>query len=131
MNFSSSILADSDVDLPKIIFGVIFFLIWVLSAVVSWVNKKQQEAKRQRAREEMERSIRYGQQQQPSPQRQRVNRPGDRPAQRRIAEGIAQRFPDVLLPPSPPRVPPLPPPLPQQQRRPVPPPPPKPVRRTP
>jgi hypothetical protein len=115
------ILADSDVNWPKIIFGIIFVIIWGISALVSWINKLQQEAKRRQVREQLERSAgRMPQQQQRQQPRQPV----------RIAEGLAQRFPDVLLPPAPMPPPPLP-----QQRRPMPPPrlpvPPKPVRRAP
>lgn len=108
-----SILAQEDSNLPKIIFGLIFFIIWVLSAVVSWVNKKQQEAKRQRVREELERGARY-RQQPPAPPPRPPAPQQRRPAPQRIAEGIAQRFPDVMLPPAPP-------PMPPQQRRPAPP----------
>ena len=115
------ILAETETDLPKIIFGLIFFIIWALSAFVSWMNKQQQEARRQRIREEIERAARYG-----GPQPARAPTPPTPPTPprrpQRIAEGIAQRYPDVLLPPAPP---PLPPPMPQapppQQRRPVPP----------
>jgi hypothetical protein len=116
----ASILAATESDLPKIIFGLIFFVIWALSALVSWLNKKQQEAKRERVRQEIERATRRGA---PQPVRQQPQRRRE-PA--RIAEGIAQRFPDVLLPPSPPSPPPR---IPQsQERRPVPP---TPVRRPP
>lgn len=109
MNGSVHILAEVEIS-PKLIFGLIFFVIWVLSALVSWLNKKQQEARRQRMREELERRSRYAQTP-PPPPRQR--------APQRISEGIAQRFPDVLLPPSPPPAPPPPPP----HRRPAPAPP--------
>ncbi len=105
------ILAETEIDLPKIIFGLIFFIIWALSAFVSWLNKKQQEAKR-RAAQARDRMLAQGS--------AVLHR--ERPAPPRIAEGIAQRFPDVLLPPAPPPIP--------QQRRPVPPAPP-PVRRAP
>jgi len=117
------ILADSDVNWPKIIFGIIFVIIWGISALVSWINKLQQEAKRRQVRQQLERSAgRMPQQQQQ--QRQQPRQPV------RIAEGLAKRFPDVLLPPAPMPPPPLP-----QQRRPMPPPrvplPPKPARRAP
>jgi len=101
------ILAADD-QTPKVVFAIAIFVIWGISALISWVNKQQQEAKRRQVRQELERASRYRQQQQPIPQ----------PTQRRvprIAEGLAQRFPDVLLPPNP-----APPPLPQQ-RRPMPP----------
>jgi hypothetical protein len=118
------------VNWPKIIFGAIFLIIWAISAFVSWINKQQQEAKRRRVREELEGvSQRVG-----AAMRQAQRRPPPMPPPRqpqRIAEGLAQRFPDVLLPPAP--LPP--PPIPQQQRRPMPVPrqtmPPKPVRRAP
>ena len=101
------ILAQDGDDVAKIIFGVFFALIWALSALASWVNKKQQEARRQRTREQMARM--------PAP-------PAPPPMPRRIAEGLAQRHPEVLRPPMP--APPPPPPIRQQprQRVPVPPP---------
>ena len=100
-----NILADSDVNWPKLIFGAIFLIIWALSAFVSWINKQQQEAKRQRVRQELEGTVRRTVARMPQQMQQRIPP--------RIAEGLAQRFPDVLLPPAPP--PPIP-----QQRRPVP-----------
>lgn len=100
------ILADSDVNWPKLIFGAIFLIIWAISAFVSWINKQQQEAKRRRVREELEGTARRTQMQMRQQMRERAIPP-------RIAEGLAQRFPDVLLPPAPP--PPIP-----QPRRPVP-----------
>src|SRR5688572_8255569 len=100
MLWPTFILAESEINLPKVIFGLIFLAIWGLSAIVSWVNKKQQEAKRQRVREELERSARM------TPRT--VNRPVQRPPPRRIAEGIAQRFPEVLQPPRPAPPPPVP-----------------------
>ena len=116
MNALPHMLAQAETDLPKIIFGLIFFIIWALSAFVSWMNKKQQEARRQRVREELERAARYGGPQ-PTPAR---TPPAPRRPQR-ISEGIAQRYPDVLLPPAPPPLPPPVPHVPQPQRRPVPP----------
>jgi hypothetical protein len=113
VNALSHILAETEIDLPKIIFGLIFFIIWIVSAFVSWLNKKQQEAK-QRAAQARDRLL--GQTPAPhKPQRKR-------PARARLPEGIAQRFPEVLLAPMP-----APAPMPQQ-RRPIPPLP-KPARR--
>jgi len=102
-----NILAESDVNWPKLIFGAIFLIIWAISAFVSWINKQQQEAKRRRVRQELEGTARRTQVQ----MRQQMREQGIPP---RIAEGLAQRFPDVLLPPAPP------PPIPEQQRRPMP-----------
>ncbi|HEV2296639.1 MAG TPA: hypothetical protein VGR35_22540 [Tepidisphaeraceae bacterium] len=121
MNDLPNILAQEGSDLPKYIFGLIFFVIWVLSAFVSWINKRQQEAKRQRLREELERASRYGRTPAPEPPPT-----PPRPAPQRISEGIAQRFPEVMLPPAPPPMRQQPPP---QQRRPIPPKPQQSVRR--
>ena len=87
----SFILAQDDDDVAKIIFGAIAALIWAVSAFVSWANKKTQEAKR-RAQEDMMRRAA----QQPSPSRPA---PVPRPPPR-IAQGIATRHPEVLLPPA-------------------------------
>jgi hypothetical protein len=117
-----SILAEGDFEIPpKLIFGLIFLIIWGISAVVSWLNKQQQQARRRRVQLELEQAQRYGRTSAPQPQPP----PARRPAPPRIAEGIAQRFPDVLLPPAPP-------PIPQQRRqRPAPLPPPQPARPAP
>ncbi len=107
------ILAETEINLPKILFGLIFLTIWVISGIVSALNKRQQEARRRQVREELERSA------QRAPRQPQVRPPPP------IAEGLRQRFPDVLLPPAP-----LP--LPQQPRRSAPrqPVPPPPARRT-
>jgi hypothetical protein len=107
LNTIPHILADDDVNWPKLIFGAIFLIIWAISAFVSWINKQQQEAKRRRVREELEGTARRTQMQMRQQMREQRIPP-------RIAEGLAQRFPDVLLPPAPP------PPIPQQLRRPMP-----------
>ena len=128
-------LAEMEIS-PKFIFGMIFLFIWLVSAFVSWVNKQQQQLRQRRLRLEAEQAARIGRgpppppppppvRRQPMPQAPAATR---RPPQR-IAEGIAQRFPDVLLPPAPPPIPqqqqrqrpapPPPPPRPAQQRRPA------------
>ena len=118
-----SILAQVDIEInPKLIFGIIFLIIWGISAVVSWLNKQQQQARRRRIELEMEQAQRIGRMVNRPPPAPPQPAPVRRPAPQRISEGIAQRFPDVLLPPAPP-------PVPQQQRpRPVPLPPPQPPR---
>jgi hypothetical protein len=123
-------LAEMEIS-PKFIFGMIFLFIWLVSAFVSWVNKQQQQLRQRQLRLEAEQAARIGRRPSPPPQpvlrhQQPMSQapvPPRRPSQR-IAEGIAQRFPDVLLPPAP-----LPPPIPQQQQRqrPAPPPPPRPA----
>jgi hypothetical protein len=119
------ILAEMEIS-PKFIFGMIFLFIWLVSAFVSWVNKQQQQARQRRLRLEAEVAARIGHRPTPPPPLARQQPMPQAPASarrppQRIAEGIAQRFPDVLLPPAPP-------PIPQQQRqRPAPPPPPRPA----
>ena len=119
-----SVLAADDEDVGKLIFGAIAALIWGISALVSWANKKQQEAKR-RAQEDMMR--RAASRPPPVPQQQPMSPAA---ARQRIAEGIAARYPDVLLPPAqhPARQRPRPVPPPVPQMRPIPQPP-KPKRR--
>ena len=111
-----SILAQVDIEIsPRLIFGIIFLIIWGISAVVSWLNKQQQQARRRRMELEMEQAQRIGRMANRAPPQPP---PVRRPAPQRISEGIAQRFPDVLLPPAPP-------PIPQQRQRPAPMPPPQ------
>lgn len=50
------ILADTETDYTKVIFGAVFFLIWIVSAIVSTIAKKQEEQRRKRVREQLERS---------------------------------------------------------------------------
>src|SRR5687768_3936842 len=115
------ILADDGDVAAKLIFGVIAVIIWGVSALASWMNKQQQEAKRKRIRDTME----------PIPQRSPpladmrrhpiVTPP---PTPRQIAEGLAYRHPEVLRRPVPtpsmrPRpiiAPPLPRPVPSRPR---------------
>src|SRR2546422_7121649 len=74
---------------PILIFVGILLVIWTLSAVASWVNKQNDAQRRQRVREQMARAGLT-----PTPPRQ--------PPPLRINPAIAERFPDVLLPPRPP-----------------------------
>ena len=90
-SFPAILAQADDQDIGKIIFGVIAALIWAISAFVSWANKKTQEAKR-RAREDMMRRAAQSPPPPPLPA-----------ARQRIAEGLATRHPEVLLPPVPPR----------------------------
>ncbi|MDQ3441924.1 MAG: hypothetical protein M3478_16400, partial [Planctomycetota bacterium] len=97
---STAILAQVEIS-PKFIFGMIFLFIWGLSAFVSWVNKRQQEARRQQVQRELEQAQRMGRSSAPPPPPRHAPA-ARRAARRQISEGIAQRFPDVLLPPAPP-----------------------------
>ncbi len=106
--------ADDGEGLMKLVFFVIFGIIWGISAIVSWVNKKAQQ---QRARGEIAGAIQrtIDQQQQMNvraPRRPIAGataqpRPSSRsappPPQRAtsIAPGLADRYPDVMLPPAP------------------------------
>src|SRR5688500_11015694 len=119
-------LAEMEIS-PKFIFGMIFLFIWLVSAFVSWVTKQQQQLRQRQLRLEAEQAARIGRASPPPlpPARRRpvAQAPAAtrRPPQR-IAECIAQRFPDVLLPPAPPPIPQQ-----QQRQRPAPPPPPRPA----
>jgi hypothetical protein len=54
MTFLTNILADSDDGLGKLVFGIIFFVIWGISALASWINKQKEEARRRQVREQLE-----------------------------------------------------------------------------
>jgi hypothetical protein len=43
--------ASDDSELTKVIIGAVFFLFWVLSSIASAISKKNEEAKRKRARD--------------------------------------------------------------------------------
>jgi hypothetical protein len=108
------ILAQDADDWGKIVFGVIFAIIWAISGVVSWINKKQEEARRERVRQEIERSARVPE---PPPvpgaaespygplRRGPVGEMGPRPGDRDIHEGFAYRHPEVGRVPAPPMPP--------------------------
>src|SRR5688500_3636651 len=87
-------------DLLKLILGLVFGLIWVVSAIVSWLSKQHQAERRRQAQDVIDRANRD------LMRRQRQVRGSPR----RISEGLAVRHPEVLMPPAPP------PPLPQQRR---------------
>ena len=91
---------------PFVAFAIVVIVIWVLSSIAAAVNKQKELERRRRVREEYERRP-AGMQTDPS------LRTREDEAQR-IAEGIAARFPDVLLPPE------LQPPQRRPQRRPTP-----------
>lgn len=44
---------DNDGGWVKVLFGVIFAIIWAVSALGTWLNKKHEEARRQRLREQL------------------------------------------------------------------------------
>ncbi|HWP39583.1 MAG TPA: hypothetical protein VNL70_01565, partial [Tepidisphaeraceae bacterium] len=50
------ILADNEGELTKILFGVVFFLIWAISAAMSVIAKKKEQERRRRAQEQLQRS---------------------------------------------------------------------------
>ena len=83
---------------PFFTFLAIIAVIWTLSAIATAANKAKEAERRRRLQLELQRAA-----------SQRTSTPPQPP--RRISEGIAARFPDVLLPPAPP----------QQRRMPAPP----------
>jgi hypothetical protein len=50
------ILADNEGELTKILFGLVFFLIWAVSAAMSVIAKKKEQERRRRAQEQLQRS---------------------------------------------------------------------------
>jgi len=83
---------------PFLIFVLVLAGIWTLSGITTWLGKQKEAERRQRLREQMARAG--------------VNVPIAPPAfsqgvqtPRQISAAIANRFPDVLLPPSPQRQP--------------------------
>src|SRR5437016_921822 len=78
---------------PFIIFAIILVVIWTLSGVASSVAKRKELERRRNLQVQLQRAAMQGARPQPQ-----------RPAQR-ISQGIAARFPDVLLPPVPARPP--------------------------
>src|SRR5688572_32453735 len=92
-----------------IIFIAVLVVIWTLSAIATAVNKQKDAERRRMLRDQMARAgIRTPEPVPQPPQRRPVQRP------QAISRGIAERFPDVLLPPAPMK------PRPQAQRRPQP-----------
>jgi len=87
----------------KFVFGAIFFLIWVISALGTWLNKKREEERRRRLREQLERGT-------PSAPtmsaRARLNQPPVQRAPKRSAQRApkpprqpAQRYRALPVPP--------------------------------
>src|SRR5687767_574641 len=92
-----------------VIFIAVLAVIWTLSAIATAVNKQKDAERRRMLRDQMARAgIRTPEPVPQPPQRRPVQRP------QAISRGIAERFPDVLLPPAPMK------PRPQAQRRPQP-----------
>jgi hypothetical protein len=83
---------------PFIIFAVILGVIWTLSGLATWANKQKEAERRARIREQIARTAGKSNPaaiaQRAQPQAQRMPPPP-------ISRGIAARFPDVLLPPTP------------------------------
>jgi len=90
----SFILAETDIG--KIIFPIIFVVIWLISAVVSTLNKQKEKVRREQLRLEAERLSRTGgHTAEPAPPRRRAPPP--------LPEAIARQMPNPM-------------PLPQQRR---------------
>jgi hypothetical protein len=99
----------------KLLFGALVFLFWAISAIATWLNKKHEEARRQRLRDQLN----HG-----------VPEPGVRPApaRERVGVRLPPPPPASMHPPMPKRFPqraPKPPRQPAKRARavPVPPPP--------
>jgi len=98
-----------------ILFIVVLVVIWTLSGIATFMNKQKEAERRRLLREQLG--------QPPGTTRQTPRGPRRAPA-KTISRGIADRFPDVLLPPTPqqPMRKPMPPRQPAQpMRKPVPP----------
>ena len=80
-----SIIAET--DFGKIIFPIIFVVIWLISAVVSTLNKQKEKARRERLRIETERLSRGGQTAEPPPRRK---------APPPLPEAIARQMPNPM-----------------------------------
>lgn len=81
---------------PFLVFAVILGIIWMLSALATWANKQKEEERRARLRQMMSQPSAAASDhavQRAWAQQQQVRQ--------QISEGIAARFPDVLLPPAP------------------------------
>ena len=95
---------------PFLIFVLVLAGIWTLSGITTFLNKQKEAERRRRLREQMARAgvnVPVG----PPSFSQGVQTP------RQISAAIANRFPDVLLPPAPQRQPQrIPQPRPLQQR---------------
>jgi hypothetical protein len=99
-----NMLARGDDDWMKLVGGVVFFVIWAISAIAQSVGKQKKQADEARRREQIRRQIEAPQQPPAVPQKRPV----------RISEGLARRFPEVARPPVPPprkRLRPIPPPV--------------------
>ena len=97
---------------PFITFIVIIVVIWTLSGIATAMNKKNEAQRRRQLALQLQRA---------STQSRPQSSPSSSPL-RRISQGIASRFPDVLLPPAPPRIPAPPtpprrPPMPPQKKK--------------
>lgn len=110
-----SILAQESDNFSRIIFFVIFAVIWGISALASMLNKKQEEARRRRLREEIERTqgrspdvpsrpapppVRMDRS---VPQPARVNRPVPQPVRKQRPAPIPVKRKAVKVPAPPPR----------------------------
>ncbi len=94
MNALHGILAESDEsNLPKVIFGVIFFAIWAISAIASAIAKKKEQERRRQVRESIERGPAPPPLPEPTPQRRVPRQPPPRPAPATRAPVQPKRFP--------------------------------------
>ena len=83
---------------PFAIFALILAAIWIISGLATWANKQKEAERRALLRQQLARSAPAAAQ-----AMQRIRAAQQRAPQRpiQISRGIAQRFPDVLLPPVP------------------------------
>jgi len=79
---------------PFFVFIIILIVIWTISGIATAVAKQKEQERRRQVRMQLERAT-----------AQQSRMPASLPPlpQRQISEGIAARFPDVLLPPDLPR----------------------------
>lgn len=121
LELTNILAASGDTDFTKVIFGVVFFLIWAVSQVISIIAKKTEEAKRKRMREQEALGRPPVMQAPPMPQRtQTAPRP-----QHPSSTPIPQRAPAQVRTPAPAKAPKrfpvkLPPPIPARRSQSVP-----------
>jgi hypothetical protein len=105
---------DNDGGWIKFVFGAIFFIIWIVSALGTWLNKKHEEERRRRLREQLNQGT--------APPPRSMQAPSPRPPPMRVGQPAPPRAPKRF-----PQRAPKPPRQPAQRSRAVPGPPPVPV----
>lgn len=88
------------------VFIIALVVIWTLSGIATWVNKQKEMERRRMLRDQLNRPP-------GAPPRVAPRAGAGRPKPKTISRGIADRFPDVLLPPKP--QPPMRKPMPPRQ----------------